>query len=116
MLHCGKRRYATRSEVVLQVEQDGFCKKVIRARMADGMAHVGSISADIQEFKPPVMKAGGLLGGFPCGDPWTVCVGVHVLSHVRMGCMNFVASCLQCFLRESRAPGSSAAEIIMKLV
>ena len=58
-----------RSEVLLQVEQDGFCKKVIRARMADGMAHVGPIDADIKDFKPPEMKVGGLLGGFPCGDP-----------------------------------------------
>ena len=55
---------------ILQVEQGGFCKKVIRARMSDGMAHVGPITGDITEFKPPVMKAGGLLGGFPCGDPW----------------------------------------------
>ena len=71
------------------MEQDGFCKKVIRARMADGMAHVGPITGDITEFKPPVLK-----GGFPCGDPrhlkvcmslqalregWVCCAACHVI-------------------------------------
>jgi DNA (cytosine-5)-methyltransferase 1 len=68
-LDLGIRLAVTDARVIAYVEKDAYCRRVLKARMADGVMDEAPLYEDVTTFDGTAFRGTDLIcGGFPCQD------------------------------------------------